>query len=108
MEKVRILEPNDEDPLEEIKITVVPDNHENKDSQENATYDKVTYFLFGIIFCLLLLNCMKFIGYWPYHVEIEIVTDPDIEITWQSIPKNLHVTHTTVAETANALVQNRR
>ena len=99
---------SDEEPLDDVRILVPKEEEENEEKTPISNYDKITFFLFGIIFCLLLLNILKFFGYWPYRVEIEIVTDPDIEITWQSMPANLHVTHTTVSETAHALVQNRR
>lgn len=100
-------ESDDEEPLHDVKILI---SKEDSAPAKNIAdrYDKFTCFLFGIIFCLMALNLAKFLGYWPMQVEIEIITDPDIEITWQSMPSNLHVTHTTIPERAHALVQNKR
>lgn len=54
---------------------------------------KFLYILYGILVCLLMLNFLKYFGYWPYKFHLEVITDPGVEVIYTSTNGILEIEH---------------
>ena len=63
---------NDEEPLDAVKILI--SKEESAPAKTIADrFDKLTWFLFGALCCLTILNLAKFLGYqFPVLVKLNI------------------------------------
>ena len=64
-------EADDEEPLNAVNILISEEESAPAKTMADR-FNKFTCFLFGIIFCVMVLNLGKFLGYLPVLVKLEI------------------------------------
>ena len=93
---------------EEIIVVTIPDDQlinqkrrrnrtDNDDELPPITLNqKLLYMTYGMLSVLILLNVLKFCGWWPFKLNLEVLTPPDIDVEFSSLPKMVNAKHVVV------------
>jgi len=86
---------------EDIIVINIPEQNlvnKKKTNDENpiTLNQKLLYMTYGMLSVLILLNILKFCGWWPFKLNLEVLTPPDIDVEFSSLPKMVNAKHVVI------------
>lgn len=63
-----------------------------------TTSIKILYLVYGMLTVLIILNIAKILGYWPFSINLEVITGNDLDVNFSNLPRSVKAKHIIVNE----------